>query len=70
MPKVPDWRWLLERSDTPWYPRTRLFRQKQIANWDEPLAELATSLQAEMSVGDKDQAKEPRRKRAEVAAEQ
>ena len=28
LPFVPDWRWLLERSDSPWYPTMRLFRQK------------------------------------------
>jgi tetratricopeptide (TPR) repeat protein len=27
------WRWLLERTDTPWYPATRLFRQKTLGNW-------------------------------------
>ena len=28
LPKAADWRWLLERSDSPWYPTARLFRQK------------------------------------------
>ena len=28
LPFVPDWRWLLDRSDSPWYPTMRLFRQK------------------------------------------
>ncbi len=32
---VPDWRWLLDRSDSPWYPTMRLFRQKQYGNWGE-----------------------------------
>jgi tetratricopeptide (TPR) repeat protein len=31
---VPDWRWFLERSDTPWYPNTRLFRQAALGDWD------------------------------------
>ena len=35
LPKVPDWRWLLEREDSPWYPTMRLFRQKELKNWQE-----------------------------------
>jgi hypothetical protein len=30
---VSDWRWLLDRQDTPWYPTMRLFRQKELGNW-------------------------------------
>jgi ADP-heptose:LPS heptosyltransferase len=30
---VPDWRWMLERSDSPWYPSMRLFRQKSRGEW-------------------------------------
>jgi hypothetical protein len=30
---VPDWRWLLDRSDTPWYPTMRLFRQDRRGDW-------------------------------------
>lgn len=32
---APDWRWMLERTDTPWYPTMRLFRQKVLGNWDD-----------------------------------
>lgn len=35
MPFAPDWRWLLEREDTPWYPIMRLFRQGEPGRWDE-----------------------------------
>ena len=30
---VPEWRWFLGRSDTPWYPNMRLFRQAQLGDW-------------------------------------
>jgi hypothetical protein len=30
---VPDWRWMLERTDTPWYPTMRLFRQERAGDW-------------------------------------
>ncbi|GET41993.1 glycosyl transferase family 2 [Microseira wollei NIES-4236] len=33
LPFVPDWRWLLERQDTPWYPTMRLFRQTSPGDW-------------------------------------
>ena len=31
--QVPDWRWLLDREDSPWYPTMRLFRQKKRGDW-------------------------------------
>ena len=30
---VPDWRWMLDRSDSPWYPTMTLYRQKSVGNW-------------------------------------
>jgi hypothetical protein len=33
LPFVPDWRWLLDRDDSPWYPTLRLFRQPNAGNW-------------------------------------
>jgi hypothetical protein len=30
---VPDWRWLLEREDSPWYPSMKLYRQQQRGDW-------------------------------------
>lgn len=44
LPFVPDWRWLLERSDSPWYPTMRLFRQTQPGDWDSVFREIQTSL--------------------------
>ena len=39
-----DWRWLLGRNDSPWYPSMRLFRQAKLGNWSEPLAKLREEL--------------------------
>lgn len=44
LPKVPDWRWLLERTDTPWYPRMRLFRQEVRADWSGVVSRMAAEL--------------------------
>lgn len=33
LPYIPDWRWLLDRDDTPWYPTARLFRQDETRQW-------------------------------------
>jgi hypothetical protein len=40
----PDWRWMLDRTDTPWYPTMRLFRQSAIGDWRGPLARLRAEL--------------------------
>ena len=31
---VPDWRWMMERSDTPWYPDVRVIRQPRPGDWE------------------------------------
>jgi hypothetical protein len=41
---VPDWRWLLERADSPWYPSMRLFRQSRRGNWDGVFASIHEEL--------------------------
>lgn len=46
LPFVPDWRWLLEREDTPWYPATRLFRQTSHGDWAGVVKRLAEALAA------------------------
>jgi hypothetical protein len=38
------WRWLLGRSDSPWYPSVRLYRQKQSENWQEVIEEIKGDL--------------------------
>jgi len=40
----PDWRWLLAREDSPWYPTMRLFRQRRFGDWPEVFERLATAL--------------------------
>jgi len=40
----PDWRWLLHRTDTPWYPGMRLFRQRAAGNWQSVISEVAATL--------------------------
>jgi tetratricopeptide (TPR) repeat protein len=44
LPLVPDWRWLLDRSDSPWYPTMRLFRQRRIGDWQGVFEEIGTAL--------------------------
>jgi tetratricopeptide (TPR) repeat protein len=44
LPFSPDFRWLLHRSDSPWYPTARLFRQSRIGDWDGPLEQVHTEL--------------------------
>jgi len=34
LPYTPDWRWMLERDDSPWYPSLRIFRQEKPGDWD------------------------------------
>ena len=40
LPLAPDWRWLIGRNDSPWYPSARLFRQPRIGDWDAVVAEI------------------------------
>jgi tetratricopeptide (TPR) repeat protein len=42
--QVPDWRWLGNRTDSPWYPSLRLFRQRQRGRWDEVFESMRTAL--------------------------
>jgi len=44
LPLVPDWRWLLNRSSSPWYKSIKLFRQKKRGNWEEVFEELNKKL--------------------------
>ncbi|MGD9720224.1 MAG: tetratricopeptide repeat protein [Pirellulales bacterium] len=49
LPIAPDWRWLLARDDSPWYPSMRMFRQTRSGDWPEVFSRLATELAARAS---------------------
>jgi hypothetical protein len=44
LPWSSDFRWLLERADSPWYPTARLFRQPVPGDWASPIAQLAAEI--------------------------
>ena len=39
-----DWRWLLDRDDSPWYPNMKLFRQPAVGDWDSVFASVKSAL--------------------------
>jgi Tfp pilus assembly protein PilF len=44
LPFMPDWRWLLDRNDSPWYPTARLYRQDDTHMWDSVIARVHAAL--------------------------
>jgi tetratricopeptide (TPR) repeat protein len=44
LPFVPDWRWMLGRQDSPWYPTIELVRQSQAGDWRTPIARIVEDL--------------------------
>lgn len=55
---VPDWRWFLDRDDTPWYPDMRLFRQPSLGDWRSVFEAMRAALAERLAVRT-DQADEP-----------
>ena len=51
IPFVPDWRWLLDRTDSPWYPTMRIFRQKQRRDWPGVVSDVAAALRQRVEKG-------------------
>ena len=52
LPFVPDWRWMLGRQDSPWYPTMRLFRQEEPGNWSQVFQRVTTELRAMLAAQD------------------
>jgi tetratricopeptide (TPR) repeat protein len=48
LPFAPDWRWLLDRDDSPWYPTMRLFRQARWGDWEEVFQRMARQLREKL----------------------
>jgi hypothetical protein len=48
LPVVPDWRWMLHRADSPWYPTMRLFRQETRGDWRDVFDNIRNAVQALM----------------------
>jgi tetratricopeptide (TPR) repeat protein len=46
LPRDSDFRWLLDRNDSPWYPTMRLFRQHKIGDWATPVGEMVNALRS------------------------
>ncbi len=49
--RSPDWRWLLEREDCPWYPSARLFRQSVLGDWPPVVARVRQELEKFIAAG-------------------
>jgi hypothetical protein len=50
LPHAPDWRWMLDRTDSPWYPSMRLFRQETRGDWAGVVSRVIAELRQTVSV--------------------
>ncbi len=50
LPYLPDYRWLLERSDSPWYPTATLFRQSKDGDWQSVISEVLKRMETELNI--------------------
>jgi len=48
---TPDWRWMLDRDDSPWYPTMTLYRQKAVGDWNEVFVRVAADLRRDLRIG-------------------
>ncbi|MFB8793999.1 MAG: tetratricopeptide repeat protein [Microcoleus sp.] len=67
---VPDWRWMLEREDSPWYPTVRLFRQQKAGDWEGVCDRIKTALQDTVSTGIQERAGTGAQERAGTGAQE
>jgi tetratricopeptide (TPR) repeat protein/glycosyltransferase involved in cell wall biosynthesis len=67
---VPDWRWMLQREDSPWYPTARLFRQSTAGDWEGVLEQASLALRERISQHQEAQALIEAQPNVDVAQEQ
>jgi hypothetical protein len=46
LPYLPDWRWMLDRTDSPWYPTATLYRQAAVNDWNGVMSVVNQDLSA------------------------
>jgi tetratricopeptide (TPR) repeat protein len=69
LPFAPEWRWMLKRKDTPWYPTMKLFRQDRFGNWQGVIEEVKNELEyLSASIAEKEQEAAEINSRAEAIA--
>jgi hypothetical protein len=51
LPFAPEWRWLLDRQDSPWYPTMRLFRQTRRGDWQDVFQRMAAEVKKLIALG-------------------